>query len=98
VLRPGYARTTYRELSRSNKSNCSAKRLPKQKLLVPCSIRDVAIGEHCKVYSGLSRRKEPHEERKYEAVQAIEEDYGPVSVTTAVGTRSSSRGSVDTQR
>jgi hypothetical protein len=48
------------------------------------------------MYSGLSRRKEPHEERKYQAVQAIEQDYGPVSVTTP-GTPSSSRGFVDTQ-
>jgi hypothetical protein len=39
------------------------------------------------MYSGLSRRKEPHEERKYQAVHAIEQDYGPVSVTTPVGTR-----------
>jgi hypothetical protein len=49
------------------------------------------------MYSGLSRRKEPHEERNYQAVQAIEQDYGPVGVTTPVGTRSSSRGSVETQ-
>jgi hypothetical protein len=39
------------------------------------------------MYSGLSRRKEPHEERKYQAGQAIEQDYGPVSATTPVGTR-----------
>jgi len=65
--------------------------------LVPCPICDAAIGEHCKLYSGLSRRNEPHKERKYQAVQAIEQDYGPVSVTTPAGTRSSSRGFVDTQ-
>jgi len=35
-----------------------------------------AIGEHCMTYSGLGRRNEPHAERKYQAVQAIEEDYG----------------------
>ena len=48
----------------------------KQKLFVPCPICAAAIGEHCRMYSGLRRRNEPHAERKYQAVQAIEEDYG----------------------
>jgi hypothetical protein len=46
-----------------------------QKLLVPCPICAAAIGVHCQMYSGLRRRNEPHAERKYQAVQAIEEDY-----------------------
>jgi hypothetical protein len=48
----------------------------KQKLFVPCPICAAAIGEHCRMYSGLRRRNEPHAERKCQAVQAIEEDYG----------------------
>jgi hypothetical protein len=48
----------------------------KQKLFVPCPIC-AAIGERCKMYSGVGRRKEPHAERKYQAIQAIEKDHGP---------------------
>jgi hypothetical protein len=48
----------------------------KQKLFVPCPICAAAIGERCKMYSGVGRRKEPHAERKYQAIQAIEEDRG----------------------
>ena len=44
----------------------------KQKLSVPCPTCAAAIGEQCKMYSGLGRRNEPHAERKYQAVQAIE--------------------------
>jgi hypothetical protein len=44
----------------------------RQKLLVPCPICGAAIGAHCKMYSGLGRRKEPHAERKYQAIQHIE--------------------------
>ena len=29
------------------------------------------------MYSGLGRRNEPHAERKYQAIQAIELHYGP---------------------
>ena len=47
----------------------------KQKLLVPCPICAAAIGEHCKMYSGFGRRNEPHAERKYQAIQAIEQVY-----------------------
>jgi len=28
------------------------------------------------MYSGLGRRNEPHSERKYQAIQEIEHDYG----------------------
>jgi hypothetical protein len=49
----------------------------KQKLSVPCPICAAAVGERCKMYSGLGRRKEPHVERKYQAIQAIEKGYGP---------------------
>jgi hypothetical protein len=49
----------------------------KQKLLVPCPICRAAIGVHCKLYSGLGRRKEPHSERKYQAIQALEQVHGP---------------------
>jgi hypothetical protein len=52
----------------------------KQKLLVPCPICGAAIGVHCQMYSGFSHRKEPHPERKYYAVQAIEQGYGPSDV------------------
>jgi hypothetical protein len=51
----------------------------KQKLSVPCPTCTAVIGERCKMYSGVGRRKEPHAERKYQAVQAIEQDYGPLS-------------------
>ena len=47
----------------------------KQKLLVPCPICAAAIGEHCKMYSGFGRRNEPYAERKYQAIQAIEQVY-----------------------
>jgi hypothetical protein len=47
----------------------------KQKLSVPCPTCAAAIGERCKMYSGLGRRKEPHAERKYQATQAIEHGY-----------------------
>jgi hypothetical protein len=46
----------------------------KQKLSVPCPICAAAIGERCRMYSGLSWRKEPHSERKYWAIQAMEHD------------------------
>jgi hypothetical protein len=46
-----------------------------QKLLVPCPICGAAIGVYCQMYSGFSRRKEAHAERKYYAVQAIEYGY-----------------------
>ena len=29
------------------------------------------------MYSGVGRRKEPHAERKYQAIQAIAKDHGP---------------------
>jgi hypothetical protein len=45
----------------------------KQKLSVPCPTCAAAIGQQCKMYSGLGRRKEPHAERKYQALQAIED-------------------------
>jgi hypothetical protein len=48
----------------------------KQKLLVPCPICSAAIGVHCQMYSGFGRRNEAHPERKYYAVQAIEQGYG----------------------
>lgn len=46
-----------------------------QKLLVPCPICGAAIGVRCQMYSGLGRRNEPHADRKYQAVQAIEHGY-----------------------
>jgi hypothetical protein len=46
-----------------------------QKLLVPCPICAAASGVHCQMYSGFHRRNEPHSERKYYAVDAIEHDY-----------------------
>lgn len=49
----------------------------KQKLSVPCPVCVAGVGEHCKMYSGLGRRNEPHPERKYFAMQTIERDYGP---------------------
>jgi len=45
-----------------------------QKLLVPCPIFAAAIGEHCQMYSGFGQRNEPHAVRKYQAIQAIEQD------------------------
>jgi hypothetical protein len=47
-----------------------------QKLLVSCPICGAAIGVHCQMYSGFGRRNEAHSERKYYAVQAIEQSYG----------------------
>jgi hypothetical protein len=38
-----------------------------------CPICAAAIGEHCQMYSGLGRRKGLHSERKYHAIQAIEQ-------------------------
>ena len=46
-----------------------------QKLIVPCPICAAASGVHCQMYSGFDRRNEPHSERKYYAVDAIEHDY-----------------------
>jgi hypothetical protein len=45
-----------------------------QKLLVPCPIFAAAIGEHCQMYLGFGRRNEPHAERKYQAIQAMEQN------------------------
>lgn len=61
----------------------------KQKLSVPCPICAAAIGEQCKMYSGQGRRNEPHAERKYHAIQAIEQQNGLIIL--ALGTRSMSR-------
>ena len=47
-----------------------------QKLLVPCPICAAAIGVHCQMYSGFGRRNEAHSERKYYAIQAIDQGYG----------------------
>jgi predicted transporter len=60
----------------------------KQKLLVPCPICGAAIGVNCKMYSGLGRRNEPHAERKYQAVQAVEQDGMVIRLPTPIGTRS----------
>jgi hypothetical protein len=62
-----------------------------QKLCVPCPICAAAIGERCKMYSGFGRRNEPHSERKYYAIQAIKQDYGPIILTTPASTQSGSR-------
>jgi len=35
-----------------------------------------ATGERCLTYSRLALRKEPHSERKYYAIEAIEHHYG----------------------
>jgi len=59
----------------------------KQKLFVPCPICAAAIGERCKMYSGVGRRKEPHAERKYQAIQAIENDGVVIRLATPIGTR-----------
>jgi len=50
----------------------------KQKLFVPCPVCAAAVGEHCRMYSGLGVRNEAHSERKYFAMQAIEHDGGAV--------------------
>jgi hypothetical protein len=60
----------------------------KQKLSVPCPVWPAAIGEHCKMYFGLGRRNEPHAERKYQAVQAVEQDGMVIRLPTPIGTRS----------
>jgi hypothetical protein len=59
-----------------------------QKLLVPCPICRAPIGVRCQMYSGLGRRNEPHAERKYQAVQAIEQDGMVIRLATPIGTRS----------
>ena len=48
----------------------------KQKLSVPCPVCAAATGERCLTYSRLGLRKEPHSERKYYAIEAIEYHYG----------------------
>jgi hypothetical protein len=45
------------------------------KLFVPRPICAAAPGEHCKMYSGFGRRNEPHAERQYQGIQAVEQDY-----------------------
>jgi hypothetical protein len=59
----------------------------KQKLSVPCPVCTAAIGEQCKMYFGLGRSNEPHAERKYQAVQAIEPAYDPHKSTPAAADR-----------
>jgi len=59
-----------------------------QKLLVPCPICGAAIGVHCQMYSGLGRRNGPHAERKYQAVQAVEQDGMVIRLATPIGARS----------
>src|ERR1700730_6269755 len=66
----------------------------KQKLFVPCPICAAAIGVHCQMYSGFGRRNEAHSERKYQAIQAIEQDYGPVILAAPAGTRTRSRAAL----
>jgi len=39
---------------------------------VPCPTCGAAVGEHCELHSG-ARRVEPHVDRKFAAIQAIEE-------------------------
>ena len=56
-------------------------------LFVPCPICAAAIGERCKMYSGVGRRKEPHAERKYQAIQAIEKDGVVIRLASPIGTR-----------
>lgn len=51
----------------------------KQKLFVPCPVCAVGAGEPCKMYSGFGARNEPHSERKYLAMQAMEHDDGTVT-------------------
>jgi len=62
----------------------------KQKLLVPCPICGAAIGVHCQMHSGLGPRNEVHAERKYQAVQHIEDEYGPRRRRSAVDSSSCS--------
>jgi hypothetical protein len=71
----------------------------KQKLFVSCPICAAAVGVHCQMYSGFDRRKEPHAERKYYAIQAIEQDQGndQVILATPVGTRSGPRAPLGTR-
>jgi hypothetical protein len=52
----------------------------KQKLSVPCPICAVAVGERCQMYSGLGRRNEPHMERKFYAIEALEHYRGQYNV------------------
>jgi len=59
-----------------------------QKLLVPCPICRAPIGVRCQMYSGLGQRNEPHAERKYQAVQAVEQDGMVIRLATPIGTRS----------
>jgi hypothetical protein len=59
----------------------------KQKLSVPFPVCPAAIGEQCKMYFGLGRRNEPHAERKYQAVQAIEHAYDQHKSTPAAADR-----------
>jgi hypothetical protein len=59
-----------------------------QKLLVPCPICRAPIGVRCQMYSGLGRRNEPHAERKYQAVQAVEQDGMVIRLATPIGTQS----------
>jgi hypothetical protein len=59
-----------------------------QKLLVPCPICRAPIGVRCQMYSGLGRRNESHAERKYQAVQAIEQNGMVIRLATPIGTRS----------
>jgi hypothetical protein len=69
----------------------------KQKLFVPCPICAAAIGKRCKMYSGFGRRNEPHSERKYYAIQAIEQDHAPVILTTPASARSGPRAPLGTR-
>ena len=67
----------------------------KQKLAVPCPTCAAAIGEQCKMYSGLGRRNEPHSERKYYVIQTIEHNHSQHDMPQMVIRASTSVGSDD---
>lgn len=56
----------------------------KQKLSVACPICAAAVGERCQMYPGLGPRNEPHTERKFYAIEAIEHNRGQYNVTRMV--------------
>jgi hypothetical protein len=51
----------------------------KQKLFVPFPVCAAGVGEHCRMYSGFGARNEAHSERKYFAMQAIDDEDGAVT-------------------
>jgi hypothetical protein len=59
---------------------------PKQLSAVPCPTCGAAVGEHCELNSGAPR-SEPHVDRKFAAIEAVERKSSRVLISRVTGPR-----------